>query len=218
MFLIGLTFDIFMNMRIIICLILSLLLMSKVSNSQCIVLDNVTASPAPVSGTYQPGQTITFTYTISAYNGLSVNYLHGIIPTFTGGWDMTTISPVGIPTNNTGNGVWLWVNSVTSSQTGITVIGPGWFYDSSSGGPLDGNPGNNWGDGMNSPWTFQFSITVGQCPPSSDGDPLNLTILNFADGETGSWINYDCQNDPNETFSATLECCPIIVTQPITHN
>jgi hypothetical protein len=28
----------------------------------------------------------------------------------------------------------------------------------------------------------------------------------------------DCQADPNEIFNATLECCPPILTGPITHN
>ena len=198
--------------------LLLLLLFPISSFAQCILDDNVTVDIAPISGTYQPGQTITFTYTINDYQGLSTNWFHGMAVDLGPGWDATTLTPIGSPTNNTGTGVWLWVNMVQSSATGLIVNNPGWFYDTNSGGFLDGNPGNNWGDGMNGPWTFQFQITVGDCPPGNNGDDLSVVIENYADGETGSWINLDCQNDPNETFNATLECCPPILTGPITHN
>jgi hypothetical protein len=199
-------------------LFLFLLLFPIASFAQCILDDNVTVDIAPIGGTYQPGQTITFTYTILDYQGLSVNWMHGIAVALGGGWDATSLVPVGLPTNNTGTGVWLWVNSVTSSATGNIINNPGWFYDTNSGGALDGNPGNNWGDGLNGPWTFQFQVTVGDCPPNINGDDLSVVIENYADGETGSWINLDCQADPNETFNATIECCPPILTGPITHN
>jgi hypothetical protein len=186
--------------------------------SQCILQDNVSVDIQPNNGTYQPGQTITFTYTITDYQGLSVNWMHGIAVVLGTGWDFTTLSPFGNPTNNSGTGVWLWVNSVTSSATGNTINNPGWFYDTNSGGALDGDPGNNWGDGLNGPWTFQFQVTVGDCPPNQNGDDLSVIIENYADGESGSWINYDCQGDPNETFQATIECCPPINTSQILHN
>jgi len=188
--------------------------------AQCILSDNVSVNPLPIGGTYQPGQVITFTYTITSYQGLSVNWMHGVVPVLGSGWLPNSTTPIGIPTNNNGNGIWIWVNSVTSPATGAVVQGPGWFYDSPSGGPgvLDGNPGNNWGDGLSAPWTFQWSATVGNCPPNQNGASLSVIIQNYADGETGSWINYDCANDPNETFNATLQCCLPVVTGPITHN
>jgi len=195
------------------------LLVPMLSFSQCIVTDNVVVTPLPISGTYQPGQTITFTYTVTDYDGLSVNWLHGIVPTLGSGWNVGSLAPIGIPTNATGSGEWIWVTNVTSSATGNTVAGPGWFYDTPSGGPpLDGDPGNNWGDGLTGPWTFQWEITVGDCPPNANGDDLSVIIENYADGETGSWINLDCQMDPNETFLATVECCVPILTPPIFHN
>jgi hypothetical protein len=186
------------------------------SFGQCILSDQVTVNPAPVGGQYQPGTVVTFTYTVSAYQGLSVNWMHGIAVNAGPGW--TAITPVGTPTNNSGGGTWLWVNSVTSSATGITVSRPGWFYDSGLGGPLDGNPGNNYGDGLTGPWTFRWRATVVGCPPGQDGATLSLIIENYADGETGSWINYDCQGDPNESFQATLDCCQPFVTGQILHN
>jgi len=199
-------------MRFLFLLILYLMPMASIG--QCILDDQLTAVPA--QATYQPGDVITFTYTINDYQGLSVNWMHGIAVDLGPGW--AGVVPVGNPTNNSGSGVWLWVNSVTSSATGNTVNSPGWFYDTNSGGALDGDPGNNWGDGLNGPWTFQFQATVGSCPPGQNGDPLSLIVENYADGETGSWINYDCQGDPNETFQTVLECCPPVVTSPILHN
>lgn len=200
-------------------LLFLLLLLPMLSFGQCILDDNVTVVPPPIGGVYQPGQTITFTYTINDYQGLSVNWLHGIVPTLGPGWDLASLTPVGVPTNVTGTGVWIWATNVTSSATGNVVPGPGWFYDTPSGGPpLDGDPGNNWGDGLNGPWTFQWEITVGDCPPNINGDDLSVIIENYADGETGSWINLDCQADPNEIFVATIECCVPVITAPILHN
>ena len=198
--------------------LLLLLLFPISSFAQCILDDNVTVDIPPAGGTYQPGQTITFTYTINDYQGLSTNWFHGMAVALGSGWNAGTLVPIGAPTNNTATGVWLWVNMVQSSATGLIVNNPGWFYDTPSGGFLDGNPGNNWGDGMDGPWTFQFQITVGDCPPGNNGDDLSVVIENYADGETGSWMNLDCQFDPNETFNATLECCPPVLTGPITHN
>lgn len=206
-------------------ILIFLLLVNTQLFGQCILSDNVSVDILPNNGTYQPGQTITFTYTITDYQGLSVNWMHGMAVVLGSGWDSNTLLPVGNPTNNSGTGVWLWVNSVTSSATGNTINNPGWFYDTNSGGALDGDPGNNWGDGLNACvgfpqqcWTFQFQVTVGDCPPNQNGDDLSVIIENYADGETGSWINFDCQNDPNETFLATLECCPQINTSQILHN
>jgi hypothetical protein len=59
---------------------------------------------------------------------------------------------------------------------------------------------------------------VVDCPPGQDGAILSLIIENYADGETGSWINYDCQGDPNESFQATLDCCQPFITGQILHN
>ena len=74
---------------------LLLLLFPISSLAQCILDDNVTVDITPIGGTYQPGQTITFTYTITAYQGLSVNWMHGIAIALGGGWDVTSLAPVG---------------------------------------------------------------------------------------------------------------------------
>ena len=80
---------------------LLLLLFPISSLAQCILDDNVTVDIAPIGGTYQPGQTITFTYTITAYQGLLVNWMHGIAIALGGGWNgryYGRLSPNGIYT------------------------------------------------------------------------------------------------------------------------
>ena len=123
--------------------ILIFLLLPSITLSQCILDDNVTVNVPPIGGIYQPGQVLTFTYTINNYQGLSTNWLHGISLILGPAYDATTLAPFGMPTNNSGTGVWLWVNSITSSLSGFTVNNPGWFYDNILGGPLvlDGDPG-----------------------------------------------------------------------------
>ena len=77
-----------------------LLTLSLNLNAQCILDDDVTVDIPPVGGTYQPGQTITFTYTINNYLGLSTNWFHGMAVVLGSGWDAATLTPFGIPTNN----------------------------------------------------------------------------------------------------------------------
>lgn len=178
----------------------------------CVMVSNLTVNPPPVNGTYQAGQLVNFCYTISDYNQTSVNWLHAVIPSFSAGWDLSTLTTT-MPANCSGAGAWTWNNGlVTSSATGL-VVGPGFFYESalgSPGGVMDGNPGNNFGDNnaLNTcDWTFCFSIRTlppGQCIP---GLPLNIAIDTYGDGETGSWTSFACSGDPITQFFAQLACC-----------
>ncbi|MFM7900479.1 MAG: CUB domain-containing protein, partial [Bacteroidota bacterium] len=56
----------------------------------CVIAANLTATPPPINGTYQAGQTVTFCYTISDYNQTSANWLHGVVPNFGPGWNMAS--------------------------------------------------------------------------------------------------------------------------------
>src|SRR6185295_17995044 len=136
----------------------------------CVIQSSLTVNPPPFNGTYQPGQTVNFCYTISDYNQTSINWLHAVCPSFGPGWSPGTLVTVN-PANCSGQGAWNWYNAlITSSATGL-VTGPGWFYDSplgdANGGYPDGNPGDNFGD--NNPlntcdWTFCWNITT--VPPN----------------------------------------------------
>ena len=163
----------------------------------------------PVNGEYTAGQTVQFCYTVNSYANLSTNWHLGIGVQLGAGWDASSLTAVGQPTSLDGNGTWLWMNNVTSSQTGQSSPYWGWYYDSSSGSPgfsQDGNPGNNYGDCCGGPWTYCWSVTTSACPPGSNGADLGITVHNYADGELGSWTNFDCGGDANYTFSATLSC------------
>lgn len=176
-------------------------------SGQCITSENLVVTPLPVGGQYQAGQTVQFCYTINSYSNLSVNWHLGIGVQMGPDWDAGSIAPVGQPTSLDGNGVWLWDSNVIGSATGMNSPYWGWYYDSSSGGLLDGNPGNNYGDCCSGPWTYCWTITTNSCPPGSNGASLSVTIHNYADGELGSWTNFDCGGDVNYSFNnATLSC------------
>ncbi|MBL7922924.1 MAG: gliding motility-associated C-terminal domain-containing protein [Bacteroidia bacterium] len=188
----------------------------------CVIQSNFTAVPPPVNGFYPAGQTVTFCYTITDYNQTSANWLHGIVPDFGPGWDMSTFV-AGSTTNCSGQGTWNWYNSnVTSSATG-NVSGPGFYYESPLGNPSglsDGNPGNNFGDnnGTNTcDWTFCWTIQTLPASACIQGASLNISVDTYGDGESGSWGSVACTQDPVTSFYAALSCCeaPVInVTNP----
>ena len=173
----------------------------------CLVSDNLTMSPAPTGGQYPGGVLVQFCYNVSAWNQTGSNWLHGVIPTFGPGWDTSTLAPLGQPPSLDGLGVWLWQNNVTGLNTGTTFTDYGWFYDSPLGGPLDGNPGNNFGDDGLAPWTFCFQIQTNAGFDCIDSSDLSVTINTLADSESGAWTTSACNTDPVYTFAANLDCC-----------
>ncbi|MDQ3049914.1 MAG: PKD domain-containing protein [Bacteroidota bacterium] len=188
----------------------------------CVIQSSFTASPPPVNGTYQPGQTVTFCYTITDYNQTSANWLHAITPSFGAGWDISTLTTN--PANDcSGAGTWSWYNNlITSTATGL-VTGPGFYYESNLGSPsgvADGNPGNNYGDnnpGNGCDWTFCWTITAANPAVCVPGTSLNISVDTYGDGESGSWTSLACVGDPVADFFATVTCCepPVVaITNP----
>ena len=169
---------------------------------------NPAPSPDPNSGlpTYPQETTVTMCYTVLEYNTSGTNnWMHGIVPIFGPGWDLSTLQPVGQPETQFGTGEWIWVGEVVAGQTNELISPPGWWFDADSGGgALNGDPSDNWGDGNNGPWEFCWEITTQSSPPAFDGTSLLITVLNYADSETGSWANEagleECLNDPNSTI------------------
>ena len=179
----------------------------------CIQEVSVTATPPPSNGTYGPGQTVDFCVTVNGYNQLAADWFHGLVPAFGSAWDAGSITNFTFPASVDGDGTWNWYSSVTGTAgSAIGPTGPGFFYDSGAGGPLDGNAGNNYGDacGAGCSWTFCWSITtVASCPPGVDGDDLSVLLENYSDSETGSWNSSStCPSDPDYLFNAVLSCCP----------
>jgi hypothetical protein len=184
----------------------------------CVLAANLDATPPPVNGQYQPGTLVTFCYTVTSYQQTSANWLHGIIPSFGPGWDMTTFAPLPTTTVNgaTGSscstgGTWSWYNTnITSSATGA-VTGPGFYYETAAGGPpIDGNPGNNFGDANPGTcrWTFCWQIRTKQISQCVQDQSLNMTVNTTGDGESGSWGSLACNLDPLVNFFAQSNCCP----------
>ena len=176
----------------------------------CVVQSNITANPPPTNGSYNPGTVVTFCYSVTDFTQQSANWFHGVSIQLGGGWQAGSLTPVSGPASCDGNGVWLWRNLISSSATGNTA-GPGYFYDSNAGGPLDGNPGNNYGDNCSSnTWTFCFTATVPNLAPNqclAANTDLSVSILQYGDGQTGSWSSLSCTANPPFNFSSILECC-----------
>lgn len=181
-------------------------LANHVSCDDCILGDALTVNPQPVNGTYQPGQVITFCYQITEFSQENTNWLHGVVPVFGAGWDLSTLAVLPPPTCDNGLGGWFWINNVP------TPDGPqsGFWFDGDLFNPPDGDPTNNYGDNCQgninpNDWNFCWSIEPLDCIQGGD---LGISINNYADGETGSWIDVACTGDPSYDFFSTLTCCP----------
>jgi gliding motility-associated-like protein len=191
-------------------LLFLLLLIPSFVFSQCVGIQSAVLNPAPVGGGYLPGTVVTMTFTMNGWNGTQFgsNWVEGFSLNLGNGW--VSYSPVSEPGNCSLNGTWLWVESVTSSSTGLTE-GPGYFYEGPQG-PVDGNPGNDWGDfGTICDWTFSVNLVVtDQCDPLS----LLIEVETFADGTMGSWGTQSCFDSPYQVFNGVVDGNNV-VTPPI---
>jgi len=186
--------------------------------STCLTSASLTATPAPINGTYLAGQSVQICFKVNGYNQASLDWLHGIEYTFGPGWDLSTLAtstpaqcnanPVG---PSSGNGTWKWYNSVTQSISPFTTHGPGYFFESAD--DADTDPGNNFGDYTDGSCTWTFCITLKVSSTCVNGQSLNVTINTLADGESGSWTSPACMGDPNFTLNAAMTCCsPALAT------
>jgi len=168
--------------------------------SDCLQGSYLTANPAPTNGTYPPNTQVNFCYTITSFNQVSANWLHGVIPTFGAGWNPSTLQSVSAPNAPSGY-LWIWTNGPQ---------GLGWYVDSDPVGPTgpDGNVTNNFGvsniNGTGT-WTFCWRITTD--PNCTGGTDLSVDVNTTSDGETGNWTSVACTDDPLYQFSSTLICC-----------
>lgn len=189
-----------------IAFIISCLLSGQLA-AQCNQGYTFTASPLPVGGEYQSGQSVTFCYTVTDWNIVNVNWFHGIALTFGAGWDMATLTPgAPPPTCGASGGTWGWYNICDgTSPTAVGPVGPGFFFDLDN----DGDPGNNFGDLCSGAvnWQFCFTISVPSGGACVDGADLSVTVDSYGDSESGSWGSAGCQGDPVPTLPATVNCC-----------
>lgn len=173
----------------------------------CLTAYTFTASPLPVNGQYQCGQTVTFCITITGWNTTNANWIHGVVPVLGPGWDASTLTPtVTSPTQGGSNGTWGWFPVCSGTAgTAIGPVGPGFFFDLNN----DGNPGNNFGDFVNGACNFQFCWSV-QVPTGAacvNGLSLGMTANVYGDSETGSWGSSGCTGDINPVLNASVQAC-----------
>lgn len=183
--------------------ILFFVLFTKLLFSQCAGTPSFTLTPLPVNGTtYQPGTVVTMCYTLDGWDtSFGSNWLEGFSINLGPGW--ASYSPLSGPDDCGGASLpqgWLWVESVTNNS-GTLTVGPGYFYEGPTG-PIDGNPGNDWGDfGTTCQWTFCVQLEVtDQCDPLS----LLIEVTPYADGTMGSWNNESCFDGPFQVFNGTV--------------
>ena len=192
----------------------------------CVIASSLTATPPPVNGVYMAGQRVNFCYTINNYNQTSMNWLHGVAPIFSQGWDMGTLTTTpaadcndflpGGPVTQI-PGTWIWNTDTVLSSATNQIFPPGFYFETAAGTPRanpDNNAGNNYGDYNNNnhcTWTFCFSIATlppGRCIP---GASLNVDVDTYGDGESGVWGSLACTQDPITHFFAHLACCSLPV-------
>lgn len=190
--------------------------------SGCVTQSTLSVNPPPASGIYLAGQQVTFCLNITDFNPTSSNWLHGVVPSFGPGWDLSTLVAMP-PTSCSGNGTWSWYDNPITSTANNQTFGPGFFFESASGNinnVVDTNPGNNFGDniGQNCNINFCWRVNTLSSANCIFGTNLNVLINTYTDGESGSWTSAACANDPMHDLYATLACCippAISITQPL---
>jgi gliding motility-associated-like protein len=194
-------------------IVLLALVLAVPAQAQCLLTWDTTSTPGygGTGTTYEANETVQICLSVNTWNSSSANWFHGFEIILGPGWDATSVVGTSLPASCDGNGNWALYPSITSSATGASY-GQGFYYDSGSGGPLDGIPGNNYGDNSACPaphWV-QFCFDVTTLPPGLcvEGADLSITLNTLGDGEAGSWSSFDCNGDPNIVFSGpTLSCC-----------
>jgi gliding motility-associated-like protein len=174
--------------------------------TDCMRNSSLEATPPPVSAAYAPDTTVSLCYTVLGYDEQFGNRLHGVVPIFGNGWDLTSLVITQNADSVDHQGHWRWFNNIVVDSVSYN----GWFYDVGN----DGIPTNNLGDhgDITSLWTFCLKIrTKSQAACSSGQNDLSIKYLSFADGESGSLVTtYDCSGDPPYDFQPhmNVSCCP----------
>ncbi|MFT7589478.1 MAG: gliding motility-associated-like protein [Limisphaerales bacterium] len=172
-------------------------------------VDSSSVPTFPTTGTITSGVTYEFCLDVLNWTSASANWFHGVEIILGAGWDPASVVPTVNPTScSADGGNWDFYPTVTGSATGL-VFGQGWYYDSGVGGPLDGDPGNNFGDNCSASgtWNFCFEVTTLSGLACVDGADLTIGFNTLGDSESGSWGSYNCNLDADILWSGPLLAC-----------
>ncbi|MEL6638932.1 MAG: T9SS type A sorting domain-containing protein [Bacteroidota bacterium] len=209
------------------CLSLPLSAQNECAIEQSLVV-TATSLGSPAAGPYQPGEVVSFCYTLSRFEEVNCNWLHGIVPEFGDGWDPLSFNSSGEPQDlftpliHHVNGRWTWfsngwarynLDNPLRGYSAGEAVGAGWFFlnfDAPSNNPL--NPNATYGDSQDcsqtgDTWEVCFSLTARGVYDCSNGSDATVSIHLFSDGETGAQSNPACLGDVGLTQAAEVLCC-----------
>ena len=206
-----------------------------------------TSLGSPLTGPFLPGEEVEICFTVNNFNsgsGTGCNFLHGIKPTFGGGWHYSSFQngqPVNITvpvTNNSNQGQWQWTigfdvptyNLPNGPYPQGAFTGIGWYYIHQD--PNCMAPSCSRGDGIDPAfcvnngagfWQVCFTLMVNPYPECSEppqppffleNDDLSITFETFGDSETGSNPNPGCWEDDIWMVDFEVNCCAPPVVDP----
>jgi len=197
-----------------------------------------TTSALIPGGTWPPGTTVDFCYTVNPYNNSvagGCQWLKAIVPSFGGCFDPSTLASTAVPAEATGNGdgVWTWSTVPVTHNTLGSTVNPdgGWFFDLAGSSVVpgwgDGCPNNSWGMSMGSTvcadgcvtaaysaysWTACFSIQTWSTEALCNANSLDCSVefRTYSDGEVGSYTSGYCANDLPNNSGTQIACCDAI--------
>lgn len=170
----------------------------------CVKSQFLSVSPRPVNGVYPPDTYVEFCYSVSAFDSMGGNHLHGVVPEFGPGWDVNTFQDIGHTISNDGQGVW---DGDTIQIGGTGPFVRGYFYDRLPN--LDGNPTNNRGDdgGNTGFWVYCWTIKTGSSTVCQQGKDLHVRVQSYTDNQSGSTTVNDCPLAEPMVMRPIMNCC-----------
>lgn len=171
---------------------------------ECIVNSFLSIEPLASNGSYPPGTEVQMCAIVNGFSSAN-NALHGVVPIFGDGWDLTSFTNLNPqPYIVSGSGEWNF-NAAAPTPIGVKK---GYFFEPFNS--LDANPGNNSGEASNNSTTWIFCWKIKTKTTSCLNEKnLAVNIRLYNDGETGSkFPNNSCSiKDNNLSYFATRNCC-----------
>lgn len=140
-----------------------------------------TSMGSPLTGPFQQGEDVEVCYTITGYENISCNYLHGIIPSFGEGWDESSFTQDGAPRQ---------VSSplVTQGNTSFTTANP----------ICEGDPSGTWEWFGQGDISYNLNSTNTLDLRHGDMIPAGWVFVNSFDPSCFDFDDACCTNpDPN---------------------